>query len=105
MDFGYVLKRAWQIIWKFKVLWIFGILASCGQAGSSGGSNSGYRFSGQDINLAPEYFTPTSRPCDHCSADRSRDFCYPRLDCPGYIARNGWTSWVDPWHNESRTRS
>ncbi|MGE5123302.1 MAG: hypothetical protein ACM3H7_02205 [Acidobacteriaceae bacterium] len=48
MDFGYVLRRAWQIIWKFKILWVFGILASCGQAGSSGGSNSGYRFSGQD---------------------------------------------------------
>jgi len=48
MDFGYVLKRAWEIIWKFKVLWIFGILASCGQASGSGGSNSGYRFSSQN---------------------------------------------------------
>jgi len=45
MDFGYVLKRAWGIIWKFKVLWIFGILAGCGQAASSSGSNSGVRFS------------------------------------------------------------
>lgn len=54
MDFGYVLKRAWQIIWKFKVLWIFGILASCGQASGSGGSNSGYRFSSQDINVSPQ---------------------------------------------------
>jgi hypothetical protein len=62
MDFGYVLKRAWQIIWKFKVLWIFGILASCGQAGSSGGSNSGYRFSGQDINFAPNIELPHLDP-------------------------------------------
>lgn len=55
MDFGYVIKRAWQIIWKFKVLWIFGILASCGQASNSGGQNSGYRysFSGNDVNLSP----------------------------------------------------
>lgn len=30
MDFGKVLTRAWEIIWKFKALWIFGILASCG---------------------------------------------------------------------------
>lgn len=51
MDFGYVLRRAWQIIWKFKVLWIFGILASCGQASGSGGSNSGYRFSGGQGNF------------------------------------------------------
>jgi hypothetical protein len=55
MDFGYVLKRAWEIIWKFKVLWIFGILASCGQASGSGWSNSGYRFSGQEINLSPQF--------------------------------------------------
>lgn len=34
-NFGEVLTRAWQIIWKHKVLWIFGILASCGRGGSS----------------------------------------------------------------------
>lgn len=58
-NFGEVLTRAWQIIWKHKVLWIFGILASCARGssgGSSGGSNSGYRtgsgdspFSGDQI--------------------------------------------------------
>ena len=51
MDYGYVIKRAWQIIWKFKVLWIFGILASCGQASSTGGSNWSYSFSNQDTNF------------------------------------------------------
>ncbi len=40
MDFGEVLSRAWQIIWKHKVLWIFGILAGCSS------SNSGSGFSG-----------------------------------------------------------
>lgn len=42
-NFGEVLTRAWQIIWKHKVLWIFGILASCGQGGGggNGGGNSG----------------------------------------------------------------
>ncbi len=54
MDFGYVLNRAWKIVWKYKVLWIFGILASCGQAIGSGGSNSGYRFSSQDTNVTPQ---------------------------------------------------
>ena len=54
MDYGYVLKRTWEIIWKFKVLWIFGILASCGQASSSSWSNSSYRFSSQDSNLFPQ---------------------------------------------------
>ncbi len=54
MDYGYVLKRSWEIIWKFKVLWIFGILASCGQATGSSWSNSGYHFSNQDSNLFPQ---------------------------------------------------
>ena len=38
-NFGEVLTRAWQIIWKHRVLWIFGILASCGRGG--GGGNGG----------------------------------------------------------------
>jgi small-conductance mechanosensitive channel len=50
MDFGAVLSRAWQIIWKHKVLWIFGILASC-----SGGSNYGTNFrSSYQRDLTPE---------------------------------------------------
>jgi hypothetical protein len=59
-NFGEVLTRAWQIIWKHKVLWIFGILASCARGGgggsSGGGGNSGYQtgsgdapFSGDQI--------------------------------------------------------
>src|SRR5512143_1869682 len=38
-NFGEVLTRAWQIAWKYKVLWIFGILAGCAQG--SGGSSAG----------------------------------------------------------------
>lgn len=41
MDYGEVLSRAWRIIWKHKILWIFGILASCS---SGNGSNSSARF-------------------------------------------------------------
>ena len=56
-NFGEILTRAWQITWKYKVLWIFGILASCTQGsggGSGGGSNSGYRAGPYDQNLSPE---------------------------------------------------
>ena len=47
-NFGEVLTRAWQIIWKHRVLWIFGILASCGQGGTrfNSGSNGGGRNNG-----------------------------------------------------------
>lgn len=50
LNFGEILTRAWQIIWKHKVLWIFGVLASCsrggGSGGNGGGGNSGYNGGG-----------------------------------------------------------
>jgi len=55
-NFGEVLTKAWQIIWKHKVLWIFGILASCGQ-GSGGGNSGGGGNTGFDTpyrNLSPQ---------------------------------------------------
>lgn len=59
MDFGEVISKAWKITWKFKVLWIFGILASCGtRSGGNFNFNSSYRtgqndFSGSAPNLPP----------------------------------------------------
>ena len=47
-NFGEVLTRAWKNIWKHKVLWVFGILASCarsGGGGSGGGGSRGYQTS------------------------------------------------------------
>jgi hypothetical protein len=49
MNYGEVLTRAWKIVWKYKVLWIFGILASCGTGGSGGGNNFSYQFSNGDL--------------------------------------------------------
>lgn len=45
-NFGEVLTRAWQIIWKHKVLWIFGIFAGCSRGsgnfrGNTGGGGNG----------------------------------------------------------------
>ncbi len=39
IDLGKILTRAWQIIWQYKVLWVFGIFA--GFASGNGGGNSG----------------------------------------------------------------
>jgi hypothetical protein len=55
MNYGEVLSRAWQIIWKHKALWIFGILAGCGNVGGSS-SNVSYSFSEQDLTPAMENF-------------------------------------------------
>jgi len=51
MDYSEVLSKAWRIAWKFKVLWIFGILASCGQSrGSSFNFNNNFRTSGNGFS-------------------------------------------------------
>ena len=51
-NFGEVLTRAWQIIWKHKVLWIFGIFAGCGRGG--GGGSGGGQVSGSGDQPFPE---------------------------------------------------
>jgi hypothetical protein len=47
MDYGKVLKRAWEIMWRWKALWILGFLVSLGQGGGGGGG-SNIRFSSSD---------------------------------------------------------
>lgn len=57
MDYGEVLSKAWKIIWKYKILWIFGILAG-GGGGNSSGSSSFRQSQNQDLNnLIPGYYT------------------------------------------------
>jgi hypothetical protein len=62
MDFGKVLSRAWEITWRWKVLWIFGFLASLGQGWGSGSPT--YSVDSQDFNMEgwgqgpPEAFWP-----------------------------------------------
>src|SRR5512139_1772722 len=41
MDFGEVLGKAGRIVWKHKVLWIFGIFAGCSSGGGGGGGGGG----------------------------------------------------------------
>jgi hypothetical protein len=51
-DIGTKIKRAWNMIWRYKVLWIFAFLfVLFGGAGgfSGGGGNSGYRFGQRDM--------------------------------------------------------
>ncbi len=57
MDIGYVLTRAWQIIWKHKVLWVFGILAGCTGNGG-GGNNFRSSFQGEMPQQYQQFFQP-----------------------------------------------
>jgi hypothetical protein len=40
-NFGEILTRSWQIIWKHKILWVFGVLASCSRGGGGGSGGGG----------------------------------------------------------------
>jgi hypothetical protein len=53
-NFGEVLTRAWQIIWKHKVLWIFGIFAGCSRGTGNFRGNTGGGGSGGQPNIPPE---------------------------------------------------
>ena len=59
MNFGEILSRAWQIIWKHKVLWIFGIFAALGQGGGGNGGGNGGGGNGGDssggFNFGDQY--------------------------------------------------
>jgi hypothetical protein len=59
MDFGKVLSRAWEITWRWKMLWVLGFLAALGQGSGSGSPQFNYTFSGEDFqrwSYQPEYF-------------------------------------------------
>lgn len=61
-NFGEVLTRAWQITWKYKVLWIFGILAGCTNGGGGGGGgNTGFSTGPSDFDVPPEVHRFISR--------------------------------------------
>jgi hypothetical protein len=56
MDLGRVLTHSWEIIWKHKVLWVFGILAALGGQASGLGSRFNYSFEAPDTGNLPGQF-------------------------------------------------
>jgi hypothetical protein len=59
MDYGKVLKRAWEILWQYRVLWVFGVIVALAAAG--GGGTNFYTFDGggggRGTPLGPEGWT------------------------------------------------
>lgn len=52
-NIGNILKRAWQILWNYKVLWVFGflmVLTGANGGGGGGGGGSSYRYNPQTAN-------------------------------------------------------
>ena len=50
MDYGRILRRAWEITWRWKILWILGFLASLGQGGWGGNSGASYTGDTEDLS-------------------------------------------------------
>lgn len=71
MDYGAILRRAWEITWKNKALWILGILASCGRGGNSFGGGSGGDFSGFQMDERP--LGPAGREIERLLAELAAD--------------------------------
>jgi hypothetical protein len=74
IDISKILKRAWHILWNYRILWVFGFLLAVTAGGGGGGSNSGARFSGNNgdaprwenppefVSEAGEWFTQNVEP-------------------------------------------
>lgn len=61
MDYGNLLKRAWDLIWDNKWLILLGIIVALGSGGTGGGGGgtSNYNFGEEDLNTEGEYqFNP-----------------------------------------------
>lgn len=50
IDISKILKRAWHILWNYRILWVFGFLLAVTAGGGGGGSNSGARFGGESTD-------------------------------------------------------
>ena len=61
MDYGSVLSRAWQLTWRHKVLWIFGLLAGLSSAGN-GGANARVSANQPGVTLPPAVQQQVERP-------------------------------------------
>ena len=46
MDYGRILSRAWEITWRWKILWVLGFLATLGTGGTAG--QPSYSFDSSD---------------------------------------------------------
>ena len=70
IDIGKILKRAWHILWNYKILWIFGILLAMTSGGRGGGNgasgNSGSRFNGNNgFPAITQSTNPTVQQLNH----------------------------------------
>ena len=82
MDFGAIIKRAWQITWRYKALWVLGVFAGvsgCQSGGSGGGGGSGWQTNSGEL------------PWGGTDFGSFRDFIYCVVQLL-HLSQAGWTA-------------
>jgi hypothetical protein len=63
MDHFKILKRAWDITWRYRVLWVFGVLLALTTSRGGGGGGSQYNFGGENFaSFGRDFSTPWAAP-------------------------------------------
>jgi hypothetical protein len=84
IEIGKILKRAWHILWNYKILWIFGFILAVTAGGSSVGSNSSYQFSrNRNLNLNGDNPSYQVGPLWQGTNDWFKQNVTPLFDNPG----------------------
>jgi hypothetical protein len=68
MDYGYILKRAWAVTWKHKILWVFGIFVMAGGGANYSSSSSFNSSSGSPGGVTPEQLDQMERALEQVIA-------------------------------------
>ena len=82
IEIGKILKRAWHILWNYRVLWIFGFVLAVTAGGSNVGSNSSYQFS-RNRNLNGDNPSSQFGPLWQGTNDWFKQNVNPLFDNPG----------------------
>jgi hypothetical protein len=61
INYGKILKRAWHILWNYRILWIFGVLLAI-TGGGKGGGNGGGGSSGYKGSNGYQGVNPSTNP-------------------------------------------
>jgi len=72
MDYGKLMRRAWEITWRYKFLWVFGIAIAFCRAG--GGSGSNFNFSNRNFTGQNNQFGQFMNPANPFSQALERFF-------------------------------
>jgi hypothetical protein len=82
MNYTKILKRAWDILWSYKTLWIFGIILALTTASgtSGGGVRNTYNYRDGENNYNFNFFTDIRSKVQHFFQEYNRGFFIQNRD-------------------------